>query len=174
MTLKSLKMSAALAAILAAGSAYAGTYENKAEDMAETTTQSDAVPSADTAEDMPVTAETEAPTAPVTDTGMAAATTEMTVADLLGMNVVSANDEVIGEIDYVVNSLDGQAAVIGIGGFLGLGEYTVAIDVSEFEMTEDEQLKLSQYTETELEALPEFDETGVESLPDETQIEAQF
>ncbi|WP_147109881.1 PRC-barrel domain-containing protein [Tateyamaria sp. syn59] len=167
MTLKSLKMSAALAAILAAGSAYADNHGAKVEDSANATYT-------EKAEDTAITADTEAPTAPVTDTGMADATTEMTVADLLGMNVVSANDEVIGEIDYVVNSLDGQAAVIGIGGFLGLGEYTVAIDVNEFEMTADEQLKLSQYTETELEALPEFDETGVESLPDDTPVEAQF
>lgn len=191
MTLKSLKMSAALAAILAAGTAYASsdkaedsantTYTDKAEDLAETTTQSDAVPSGDgtSTEEMPLTAEAEAPTDPVTDTGMedsdvAEATTEMTVADMLGMNVLSANDEVIGEIDYVVNSLDGQAAVVGIGGFLGLGEYTVAIDVDEFAMTADEQLKLSEYTEAELEAMPEFDETGVESLPDDTVIEAQF
>ncbi|MEL6466356.1 MAG: PRC-barrel domain-containing protein [Pseudomonadota bacterium] len=191
MTLKTLKMSAALAAILAAGTAYAGsdkaedsanaTYTDKAEDLAETTTESDAIPSGDatTTDELPLTADSEAPTDPVTETGMedaeiAEATTEMTVADMLGMNVLSANDEVIGEIDYVVNALDGQAAVIGIGGFLGLGEYTVAIDVDEFAMTEDDQLKLSQYTEEELEAMPQFDETGVESLPDDTVIEAQF
>ncbi|MBY5933444.1 PRC-barrel domain-containing protein [Tateyamaria omphalii] len=221
MTLKSLKMSAAMAAILAAGSAYADTaavtakeshaadYAVKAEELAKHANelseqaeqlaemadelaasaeqmdmaQAEQIESTDDTI-MPLTADAEAPTDPVTDTGMedtdlaendaVQPTTEMTVADLLGMNVVSANDEVIGEIDYVVNSLDGQAAVIGIGGFLGLGEYTVAIDVNEFEITEDEQLKLSQYTEAELEALPEFDETGVESLPDETPIDAQF
>jgi len=194
MTLKTLKMSAALAAILAAGSAFAGsdktsdtsanaTYTEKAEELAENATESSAIPSgdADVTEEMPTTAEAGAPTDPMADTKVeetemadASATTEMTVADMLGMNVLSANDEIIGEIDYVVESLDGQAAVIGIGGFLGLGEYTVAIDVDEFQMTDDEQLKLSAYTEAELEALPEFDETGVESLPDETAIDAQF
>jgi len=157
------------------------TYLEKAEELAENATESSAIPTADgdATEDMPTTAEAGAPTDPMVDTEaddvqMADATTEMTVADMLGMNVLSANDEVVGEIDYVVSSLDGQAAVIGIGGFLGLGEYTVAIDVEEFQMTDDEQLKLSAYTEAELEALPQFDETGIESLPDNTTIEAQF
>ena len=96
------------------------------------------------------------------------------VGDLLGMNVLTANDEIVGEIDYVVEGLSGKAAVIGIGGFLGLGEYTVAIDIDEFTMTQDETLKLPEYTEAELEALPQFDETGVESLPDDTSVSVRF
>ena len=90
----------------------------------------------------------------------------MVVGDLLGMNVAEANGEVIGEIDYVVRDGDDLAAVIGIGGFLGLGEYTVAIPLNEFSMgSEEDTLKLSAWTEKELEAQPEFDETGVEGLP---------
>lgn len=117
-----------------------------AEELADTTAQADAIPSVQT----------------------------MTVGDLLGMNVVSADDEIVGEIDYVVDNTEGTAAVIGIGGFLGLGEYTVAIDTNDFTVTEDNTLKLSAYTETELEALPEFDETGVESLPMDTPIELRY
>lgn len=90
----------------------------------------------------------------------------MVVGDLVGMDVAEANGEVIGEIDYVVRDGDDLAAVIGIGGFLGLGEYTVAIPLNEFSMgTEDDTLKLAAWTEAELEAQPEFDETNVEGLP---------
>lgn len=96
----------------------------------------------------------------------------MTVGDLLGKNVIEANGETIGEVDYVVMDQGKLSAVIGIGGFLGLGEYTVAVPVSELQIAaEDEDaLKLTRWTETELENQPEFDETNAESLPEETSI----
>lgn len=96
----------------------------------------------------------------------------MTVGDLLGKDVIEANGETIGEIDYIVVDGGKLSAVIGIGGFLGLGEYTVAIPVSELEPSaEDENaLKLTRWTESELESQPEFDESGVESLPEDMSI----
>ncbi|MCV3269982.1 PRC-barrel domain-containing protein [Roseobacter sinensis] len=96
----------------------------------------------------------------------------MVVGDLIGMDVAEANGDVIGEIDYVVREGDALAAVIGIGGFLGFGEYTVAIPLSEFSMAgEDGTLKLASWTEAELEAQPEFDETGIQSVPEDMVID---
>ncbi|WP_295311278.1 PRC-barrel domain-containing protein [Roseobacter sp.] len=96
----------------------------------------------------------------------------MVVGDLLGLNVYEANGDDIGEIDYIVRGANGYEAVIGIGGFLGLGEYTVAIPLEEFSMSaEDDGLKLSTWTEEELEAQPEFDETGVEGLADDVRLD---
>lgn len=96
----------------------------------------------------------------------------MVVGDLIGKDVAEANGEVVGEIDYIVRDGDKLAAVIGIGGFLGLGEYTVAIPLTEFGMTaEEDVLKLANWTETELEAQPEFDETNVEGLPEDMPID---
>lgn len=96
----------------------------------------------------------------------------MLVGDLIGKNVAEANGEVIGEIDYIVRDGEKLAAVIGIGGFLGLGEYTVAIPLNEFSTTaEEDKLTLARWTEAELEAQPEFDETNVEGLPEDMPID---
>lgn len=52
--------------------------------------------------------------------------------DLTGMRVYDVSQEWIGEIEEVVVDMDGSvdAAVIGVGGFLGLGEKDVLIDFS--------------------------------------------
>ncbi|GFE49384.1 hypothetical protein So717_11370 [Roseobacter cerasinus] len=106
------------------------------------------------------------------DNSIDAEMSTMVVGDLIGKNVAEANGEVVGEIDYIIRDGDKLAAVIGIGGFLGLGEYTVAIPLNEFDMTaEEDTLKLANWTETELEAQPEFDETNVEGLPDDMPID---
>ncbi|SNR50536.1 PRC-barrel domain-containing protein [Puniceibacterium sediminis] len=88
----------------------------------------------------------------------------MTVDDIVGTNVIGMDKESIGEVDYVVQQTDGLAFVIGIGGFLGLGEYTVAIPADQFSVNADGDLVLSTMTKAELEALPEFNEDDVESL----------
>ncbi|WP_299964648.1 PRC-barrel domain-containing protein [uncultured Roseobacter sp.] len=96
----------------------------------------------------------------------------MVAGDLIGKNVIEANGEVIGEIDYVVRDGDDLSAVIGIGGFLGLGEYTVAIPLNEFDMApEADALRLAEWTQEELEAQPEFDESDVDSVPEDMQID---
>ena len=48
---------------------------------------------------------------------------------LIGINVVGPNEEKIGAISEVLvdHSGDAQAAVIGVGGFLGIGQKDVAI-----------------------------------------------
>ncbi|SHJ04563.1 PRC-barrel domain-containing protein [Wenxinia saemankumensis] len=92
---------------------------------------------------------------------------EMTVGDVLGMSVESPDGENIGDVDYVIQTADGLAAVIGIGGFLGLGEYTVALPLDEFQLNEDFTAFTLGTTREALEAQPEFDESGIESLEDE-------
>lgn len=90
-----------------------------------------------------------------------------TVDEIIGMNVVSAETgETVGEIDYIVQSGDGYQGIIGIGGFLGLGEYTVAIPLEQFDVSveTDNELMLNA-TEDELRALPEVDESVLDGLP---------
>ncbi|MDC0737771.1 PRC-barrel domain-containing protein [Cognatishimia sp. SS12] len=87
----------------------------------------------------------------------------MTVAEILGMEVESQGGEIVGEIDYVVKADDGYSAVIGIGGFLGLGEYTVSLPLENFEL-QDSKLKLNSETEAELKAMPEVDESELNEL----------
>ena len=51
-------------------------------------------------------------------------------SDVIGMRVYNANNEHIGEIDDVIlaNGKDLRAYVLGVGGFLGVGERSVAVE----------------------------------------------
>jgi hypothetical protein len=52
---------------------------------------------------------------------------------LKGLNVYNSNNEKIGDIDDLIVDQTGKVAavVIGVGGFLGLGEHDVAVPISE-------------------------------------------
>ena len=54
---------------------------------------------------------------------------QMMASDLIGTKVISANNESIGDINDVIVDRNGQAvaAVVGVGGFLGIGEKNVAV-----------------------------------------------
>jgi sporulation protein YlmC with PRC-barrel domain len=60
-------------------------------------------------------------------------------SDLIGKNVYSSTDERIGEIDDVVVSKSGGApmAVIGVGGFLGIGEKKAAVSFDQLKVQGD-------------------------------------
>jgi ribosomal 30S subunit maturation factor RimM len=98
----------------------------------------------------------------------------MTVGDILGMRVIGANGNDVGEIDYIYQSAsEGYMAVIGIGGFLGLGEHTVALPLGDFSVdSEQSALLLDGRTNEELEAMQEVDESTLEALPDDHVIGA--
>ncbi len=53
----------------------------------------------------------------------------VSVSDLMGLNIRNAANETIGEIKDVVMSADGkvQEVIVGVGGFLGMGERYVSI-----------------------------------------------
>lgn len=57
----------------------------------------------------------------------------ISVTDLMGLNIRNASNETIGEIKDVVMSADGkvQEVIVGVGGFLGMGERHVAIGWSQ-------------------------------------------
>ncbi|MGR3434167.1 MAG: PRC-barrel domain-containing protein [Shimia sp.] len=94
----------------------------------------------------------------------------MTVSQLIGMPVDGESGDRVGEIDYIIEQADGLAAVIGVGGFLGLGEYTVALPLDRFERTED-RLMLTGMSEEELRAMPEIDESELTALDGEMRIQ---
>lgn len=75
---------------------------------------------------------------------------------IMGKNVYNEKDEKIGAIEDVVLTSDGKASafVIGAGGFLGMGEYNVAIPFEKVTRTND-KLVLEGYTKDQLKALPE-------------------
>ncbi|MCA1777332.1 MAG: PRC-barrel domain-containing protein [Paracoccaceae bacterium] len=95
---------------------------------------------------------------------------------VLGARVTSTQDEAIGSIeDLIISEEDGNiiAAVVSVGGFLGIGAKQIAVDWSELEMNWDAnevRLELSreeaeeadeyQYRNREYEPAPEATGTG--------------
>jgi hypothetical protein len=56
---------------------------------------------------------------------------------LIGTTVVGPNNESIGDVNDVLMERDGHAAavIVGVGGFLGIGEKDVAISFNQIELT---------------------------------------
>jgi sporulation protein YlmC with PRC-barrel domain len=60
-------------------------------------------------------------------------------SDFIGERVYGANDENIGEINDVIMDAKGQIAgvIIGVGGFLGIGEKDIALPMSALQFRND-------------------------------------
>lgn len=82
-------------------------------------------------------------------------------SDIMGMNVVGSNDEKIGTVSDLLMDDDGNvlAVVVGVGGFLGIGQKNVAITFDTLNISADDdgdpEAKLT-LTKEELENAPEF------------------
>lgn len=93
------------------------------------------------------------------------------VSDIVGMDVLARSDngeemDEVGEVERLVRTATSEEvlAVVGIGGFLGLGEHDVAVPLARFQESE-EGLVLPEFTEEELEAMAPFEDgDGIEEL----------
>ncbi len=87
----------------------------------------------------------------------------LTAEELTGVRVYDASEEWIGEIDEVVLSSDGSVdgAVIGVGGFLGLGEKDVLIDFEKMTLMKSEDgdsfMAVVDATKETLEQMPTYE-----------------
>lgn len=95
---------------------------------------------------------------------------EMTVGDLTGTDVVDATGDSIGSILDVVQGTGEGEAVIGIGGFLGIGRYDVALPLSDLSFNAADGVISVSMTREELEAMPEHDGADIEPLPEDVQL----
>jgi sporulation protein YlmC with PRC-barrel domain len=81
-------------------------------------------------------------------------------SDLTGATVYNPKDESIGDVNDVIVSRDGKVdgIVVGVGGFLGIGEKNVAIKMDQVKMMDtDTGMKLVlDMTKDQLAAAPEF------------------
>ena len=87
---------------------------------------------------------------------------QLTTEDLTGARIYGSNDEDMGEIDRLLVTADGKIdrAVLDIGGFLGLGEHSIAVTMNELQILRGEGGDFRVYidaTQEELEAQPEFE-----------------
>ncbi len=113
------------------------------------------------------------------DQSMMSETPALLTSDLIGKYVYTAETEIemnaamaeadtdwnnIGEVKDVVMSADGkaQSILLDIGGFLGLGEHTVAVNLGKLALVADsdnagDYFVVVNATKEQLEAAPEFD-----------------
>ena len=88
--------------------------------------------------------------------------TELLASSLIGTTVYSPAEESLGEInDLVFNEDDGriQAVIVGVGGFLGIGQKNVAVSFDAIVETTDAEGNISlvlDATAEELEAAPAY------------------
>lgn len=77
--------------------------------------------------------------------------------EFIGELVYDAAGEVIGAVDDVIVGKEDHLifAIVGIGGFLGIGTYDVAIDFARFEVGKY-GLSLPDATKEALQGLPQF------------------
>ncbi len=76
---------------------------------------------------------------------------------ILGKHVVNDQNEKLGKIeDLVVNPDKSMSyAIIGVGGFLGMGKHDIAVPVSQLRSEED-RFVLPNATKESVKAMPEF------------------
>lgn len=81
------------------------------------------------------------------------------VAGLIGKDVVDAKRESIGEIESVHVNTDGEveSVIVGVGGFLNMGEHDVAIDWDILNFSKDGEEISVALTETQLKAMPPYE-----------------
>lgn len=77
---------------------------------------------------------------------------------VLGKSVYNEEGKAVGKIDDVIVAPDKAVsyAIIGAGGFLGIGKHDVAIPVSQFRL-ESNKIPLPGATRDALKALPKFE-----------------
>lgn len=91
------------------------------------------------------------------------ANTELTADMLKGATVYDANDDVVGEVGELILADDGQVTqvIIDVGGFLGMGEKPVALELDQLEiLRQNEGTGLRVYvatTKEQLEAMPNYE-----------------
>jgi hypothetical protein len=69
---------------------------------------------------------------------------------LVGLNVYNGNNEKIGDINELITGKDGQIdlVVVGVGGFLGMGEHNVALKWNELKFVTEPVRSASTTTTT--------------------------
>ena len=80
--------------------------------------------------------------------------------EVVGKTVVSQQGEEIGEVKEIVMDNDSQQhlAVLDVGGFLGIGEKSVAVAFEELQLSADGRIQ-SNLTRESLQSQPEYDAT---------------
>ncbi|NDV51565.1 PRC-barrel domain-containing protein [Salipiger sp. PrR003] len=89
---------------------------------------------------------------------------------LLSTSVTSPDGETIGSIKDFIITEDGQitAVILGVGGFLGMGEKDIAVDYSELDIQYDGDAIQLAMTREEADAAPEYQYRDKQTPPPAT------
>lgn len=80
----------------------------------------------------------------------------MLVEEIIGLKVIGADGEDIGEVEEIVHRGDSDYLIVGAGGFLGIGESDVAFALSDV-IFDTDSVKLRQFTEDDVARMQEVD-----------------
>jgi sporulation protein YlmC with PRC-barrel domain len=152
-----------LAALMASGIAFAQTTPDQQQKPVEQQKQAPVTP--DPSQTGQSSEQQKTPTA--TDSNVAVtvdAKKAVLATSFIGSSVYTSANENIGDINDIIFDDKGsiQAVIIGVGGFLGMGEKDVALPLNKITVTRDETnaIKLTvQASRDELDKAPAFDKT---------------
>ncbi|MEO8683691.1 MAG: PRC-barrel domain-containing protein [Devosia sp.] len=83
---------------------------------------------------------------------------ELTPSILKGATIYGADDHKVGKVDHVHDAGAGSAAIVDVGGFLGIGAKPVAIALGDLEFMRDEHgdvHAVTSWTKDQVEKMPE-------------------
>lgn len=83
---------------------------------------------------------------------------QIDAAELIGQDIENAAGEDVGEVNSVILGQDGkvEAVIVGVGGFLGIGERDVAIDWNDLSFGNNGEQIVANVTREQLEQMPEY------------------
>jgi sporulation protein YlmC with PRC-barrel domain len=118
-----------------------------------------------------ITADTRAASRSVTTAGEPYTGTvfgTMQADDIIGMSVVDAEGSNVGSVtDLLIGADSGvERAVIDVGGFLGFGAKSVAVDIGELTVNQEEEEIVLNLTRDQLDEMPEWSEDHEQGLTD--------
>jgi PRC-barrel domain len=108
-----------------------------------------------------------------------AAPSGLLASNIIGSTVYSQDNQSIGDINDIILSQEGQPSqvIVGVGGFLGIGEKDVVLEMSKLQIaaTEDGSVKIvAQTSPEELRNMPPFMRQGAgEQQPEQQQQQQQ-
>ncbi|MCY0095267.1 PRC-barrel domain-containing protein [Hoeflea ulvae] len=168
--IKTLLASTALTALVAT-SAFAASHTSATDTNAAATTTTETNAAATTDTNAAATTDTNAATTATSDTADMAHSNvtqhgATLASDLIGSAVYGSSAEdadMIGDVNDVVISPEGEVAsvIIGVGGFLGIGEKDVEVEYGAIEWADrdGDRWLVANMTREQLEAAPAFDRT---------------
>lgn len=92
-------------------------------------------------------------------------------SDIIGKSAYGAKGESIGSINDLLINSKGQveAAIVDVGGFLGMGQHTVAVKWDQMKITPSDSRVTVSMTKDQLKAAPEYKKSAQANVPTDKQ-----